>query len=59
MKFNIDGIVWKVRFALVRDTSPKNEIIVDDIESIYRYLSVVNNLSIDEVKEIVKEAEDA
>ena len=53
-QFNIDGIMYEIKFALRRVGSVKNEIVVNDMEGMYEYLAEANRMDKKEIEKIVK-----
>ena len=57
MKFKLKGVMWQIKFALVRVESIKNDLIAPDMDSICEYLAKESRIDAKEVAKIIEAEE--
>ena len=57
MTFKLNGTMWRIKYALQRVESLKNEFVTEDMEDVAQYLETVSGIDKEKVKEIIRDAD--
>ena len=57
MTFKLNGTMWRIKYALQRVESLKNELVTEDMEDVAQYLETVSGIDKEKVKEIIRDAD--
>jgi len=49
--------MWRIKYALQRVESLKNEFVTEDMEDVAQYLDTVSGIDKEKVKEIIRDAD--
>ena len=58
MDTKLKGTTWRIRYALQRNDNPKNELVANTMEEIYKYVAMYNEMDEKAVKEAFEKHDD-